>query len=197
MRKAIVIAAGLALAFAGPAAGAELARFQFSAFFATGSAGAITLSGTFSGEFENGRITRMTDIRLFRDGQAFRGNGALFTAQFDKRTRRWEQGGYLSLDGGDNNVIFIDTDYAAGDAGFLNYFYSVTGIGNAAFQPSFYRYRAPDTRTLTITRVAMANGVPEPASWALLIIGFGAIGAALRGRRRLAPGLTAPLSSPT
>jgi hypothetical protein len=26
--------------------------------------------------------------------------------------------------------------------------------------------------------------VPEPAAWALMVAGFGAIGAALRGRRR-------------
>lgn len=27
-------------------------------------------------------------------------------------------------------------------------------------------------------------GVPEPTSWALMIVGFGGVGAALRGRRR-------------
>ncbi|HLZ74290.1 PEPxxWA-CTERM sorting domain-containing protein [Phenylobacterium sp.] len=32
----------------------------------------------------------------------------------------------------------------------------------------------------------LAGGVPEPASWALMIIGFGGAGAALRGRRRMA-----------
>jgi hypothetical protein len=32
----------------------------------------------------------------------------------------------------------------------------------------------------------LAGGVPEPASWALMILGFGGAGAALRGRRRLA-----------
>jgi hypothetical protein len=26
--------------------------------------------------------------------------------------------------------------------------------------------------------------VPEPASWAMMLVGFGAIGAAIRGRRR-------------
>jgi hypothetical protein len=33
----------------------------------------------------------------------------------------------------------------------------------------------------------LAGGVPEPASWALMIVGFGGAGAALRGRRRLVP----------
>lgn len=33
----------------------------------------------------------------------------------------------------------------------------------------------------------VANGVPEPATWALLVLGFGLIGGALR--RRAAPSL--------
>lgn len=32
--------------------------------------------------------------------------------------------------------------------------------------------------------VTVSLGVPEPASWALMLIGFGALGAAIRGRRR-------------
>ncbi|THD63455.1 PEPxxWA-CTERM sorting domain-containing protein [Phenylobacterium sp.] len=32
--------------------------------------------------------------------------------------------------------------------------------------------------------VATAGGVPEPASWALMLVGFGGLGAALRGSRR-------------
>jgi hypothetical protein len=31
---------------------------------------------------------------------------------------------------------------------------------------------------------APVGGVPEPASWALMILGFGSAGAMLRGRRR-------------
>jgi len=40
------------------------------------------------------------------------------------------------------------------------------------------------TNTVTITATTLP--VPEPASWALMLTGFGAIGGALRGRRRLA-----------
>lgn len=34
--------------------------------------------------------------------------------------------------------------------------------------------------------LSVSGGVPEPATWALMIIGFGGIGAAMRGRRRSA-----------
>jgi hypothetical protein len=34
--------------------------------------------------------------------------------------------------------------------------------------------------------IGNASGAPEPAAWGLMILGFGAVGAALRGRRNLA-----------
>ncbi len=171
----------MACALAGASARAESTRFEFSQFFATGSVGALTITGSFTGELENGRITGLSDVQLYRDGQAFRGNGALYTFQFDAKTRNWQQGGYLSLDGSANNIMFIDTNYGGGDAGFFNYFYSVTGMGNAAFQPSFYRYQVPQAAQLTVRQqVDAIPGVPEPSAWALLILGFGALGAAMR-----------------
>ncbi len=43
-----------------------------------------------------------------------------------------------------------------------------------------------DTVALTDFTVSLAPaGVPEPASWAMLILGFGGIGAALRSRHRM------------
>lgn len=191
LKYAIAILWFLASVFAGASARAESTRFEFRETFPTGSAGSLTITGSFIGEFENGRISNLTDIHLFRDGVAFRGNGVLYTFQFDARRRSWNAGGYLSLDGSANNIMFIDTDYGAGDSSFYNYFYSVTGLGNAAFQPSFYRYRVPETTNLTLWQQAAA-GVPEPSAWALLVIGFGCLGAAMRGRagvrfRRVVP----------
>ncbi len=44
-----------------------------------------------------------------------------------------------------------------------------------------------NTNAFEISEVAgIAAGVPEPASWALMIIGFGGAGVALRSRRRMA-----------
>ena len=187
-RRAILLAASACLFGAAPAR-AEVATFQFSSFFDTGSVGSITMTGTFNGDLEGGRVSHLSDISLFRDGIAYRGNGQLFAFQFDKKTRSWGSGGYLSLDGSDNNVMFIDTDYGSGDAGFFNYFYSVTGIGNVAFQPSYYRYLTPLTTQTTVREVPEVQAiVPEPSAWALLIVGFGAVGAASRRRRVRAKG---------
>jgi hypothetical protein len=37
-----------------------------------------------------------------------------------------------------------------------------------------------------LDNIAVASAVPEPATWAMMIVGFGVAGGALR-RRRLAP----------
>jgi hypothetical protein len=37
-----------------------------------------------------------------------------------------------------------------------------------------------------LDNVGLATGVPEPRAWALMLLGFGAVGAGLRSRRRLA-----------
>jgi len=47
----------------------------------------------------------------------------------------------------------------------------------------------PVGATQTIT--TLTGGIPEPASWALMIMGFGGIGASLRARRRVSAAATA------
>lgn len=41
--------------------------------------------------------------------------------------------------------------------------------------------------TSFIDKVSLVAGVPEPATWAVMILGFAAIGLTLRGERRVAP----------
>jgi len=40
------------------------------------------------------------------------------------------------------------------------------------------------TGTLTVTEASLGSGAPEPATWAMLLIGLGATGAAMRTARR-------------
>ncbi|MGZ6018434.1 MAG: PEPxxWA-CTERM sorting domain-containing protein [Phenylobacterium sp.] len=40
-----------------------------------------------------------------------------------------------------------------------------------------------------VTGAALAGGVPEPATWGLMIVGFGGMGAMMRRQRRLQPAL--------
>lgn len=48
--------------------------------------------------------------------------------------------------------------------------------------PDFF----PNTTAVTVSDNDLSAGVPEPAEWTLMILGFGAVGAGLRARRRKA-----------
>ncbi|CAM3200179.1 hypothetical protein SPAN111604_09995 [Sphingomonas antarctica] len=97
--------------------------------------------------------------------------------------------------------LVYDADYTfysdADGGGFLNGFvayYSAQLFGGTTAAPTFYNGvfdlsdfgGGPPVGTLTITNGATlpTGGVPEPASWALMLAGFGAAGVALRRRPR-------------
>ena len=81
--------------------------------------------------------------------------------------------------GGNNEHVFafVDPTITLNDAFFTNLALNpadfqltfAEGEGNVASRPNF-----------------PGGGVPEPAAWALMLMGFGGIGAALRRRRRIA-----------
>jgi hypothetical protein len=76
----------------------------------------------------------------------------------------------------------------------------LTGIGTGAVQQFYVPTGATalylgtvdgsgwfnNSGAFVVTINGLAGGVPEPASWALMLLGVGAMGAALRGRRGLA-----------
>jgi hypothetical protein len=64
----------------------------------------------------------------------------------------------------------------------------VENVGDGdAYSPGFDGQVLLDNVVLTDTDAGPTGGVPEPASWALMIIGFGVTGGALRARRQQAP----------
>lgn len=57
---------------------------------------------------------------------------------------------------------------------------------SGTFSVDFKEGTSPDLVRLLRSHVAPVGFVPEPSSWALILLGFGALGAALRSRRRAA-----------
>jgi hypothetical protein len=94
----------------------------------------------------------------------------------------------------------VTTALAPGSINFsgasLSAFVDTSLLPSAGFAPSSYSYnlwpRSPGAGNSTIADFAPDNAnasiaaVPEPASWALLIAGFGLVGATARRRRMLA-----------
>lgn len=79
---------------------------------------------------------------------------------------------------------FIDSGHADVIATELNFLRDdfVTGQSEAA--PGFVDYIQIYDTALTAAEVAgLPGGVPEPANWALMLVGFGLTGATIRQRR--------------
>lgn len=74
---------------------------------------------------------------------------------------------------------FISVNLAAG-----NYIMSVGRyyFSEAEARSGMADYGANQTFNLTTSQAVSAAGVPEPATWALMILGFGAVGGAMRRR---------------
>lgn len=76
-----------------------------------------------------------------------------------------------------NGENFIGLRASAGDEYFYGFAYTTNNVLNS------YGFESVAGLAITPT-VAAAAAVPEPASWALMVVGFGAIGAAVRRSRR-------------
>ena len=187
--KASLILAGVALAFATPAAAQELVTnggFEtgdFSGFTQTGSTvftsvrsdPAFVVSGAYGAAFgpfgSTGGITQTLSTNA---GQNYLISFDL--RNFDGRTVNF----YDVLFGGVS--LFSATNSAA--FGYTNFSTTATALGvstdlafNFRHDPSFF---ALDNVSVT----AVNGAVPEPATWAMMLIGFGAMGVSMRRRRR-------------
>lgn len=162
-------------------AAADATPFAFTDLLQTGQ----MVTGTFDGDLSGNLITNMSNISVWVDGIAYAGNGSLFNAHLDGG---WAGTGTASLDGSQNNFIFVNSDLAGGDGNFSNFFYSISEVGDAAINTITGQYgtTTPPTAFRAHAVEQQVRAVPEPASWAMMIGGFGLVGASLRTRRRAA-----------
>lgn len=97
--------------------------------------------------------------------------------------------GYALNGGATNGAAFLDTSTSAYLVDAATRHYHVNGsfnlAGPGALTVSLMNSAgAPGGNDFAIDNIVVAGGVPEPASWALMVIGFGGLGAMLRANRR-------------
>lgn len=145
----------------------------------------VVLTGTFNGTRNGNVITNLTNVSLFLNGVAFKGNGNLFVAQLNTDTFDVEKGGQLSFDGKASNAYFSDTDLTGGTFNYSNYAYSITGFGENAYSSTTSLFGVNKGIRTSIQDVTVAAAVPEPTTWAMMALGFGLVGAGLRSRAKV------------
>ena len=74
---------------------------------------------------------------------------------------------------------------SAGVAGAYNYSSDDDFVQFAGTIPADWVIDAPDGTFARFTRSAVAGAVPEPTTWAMMLMGFGAVGGAMRSTKRL------------
>ena len=158
-------------------------------------------AATIVGETEGGYYFGNPDIDLTDPGDYLVSivfsapvTGLYFGLEFEESYNEYstEDGSWF----GGNDLTFYQQISGAGpltETSFTfsftpSYDYKANGfryVGTTALANSELEFDSAGPTTYTIT-LSQLGAVPEPAAWALMILGFGAIGGALRSRRKAA-----------
>lgn len=129
-------------------------------------------SGAFTLDFDSGSSTySLTDFEMVI-GQIYDLSNTGIV-QEDPSNPVWTIGGTL------NGTAFV----SGGTTDFLFFFNPALASSNGGLIFSLGGIQNPVTGQVTITQVTAPPGVPEPGTWMMMLLGFGAIGLALRSRR--------------
>lgn len=122
-------------------------------------------------------------------------NGDYYPAEFETEAAGWNDSFFMAV----TNDIYEFADRGYGNPAFANFDEDVsTSSGDDYYNNFQYFTTEPDLGdylTLSNTHLKIENDgfvtpapspEPEPASWALMLGGFGLVGGALRNRRRMA-----------
>jgi len=201
-------AMGLASVLAAGTSVGHAATFDFSYAFNNDSFAPTgdVISGSFTGTLTGSDVTDIANVTAsFYDGSTTVAlSGPLTVYSYTPSAEHCNSyscftlgGAVASFNPAHNNFFFIDSA-AANFAGYTNYFYVIQPWSNSGpgDETIAVQYLNNNTGTLienynglyapgnwTLTEVP----VPEPATWAMMLIGLGALGASLRlSRRRFA-----------
>lgn len=84
---------------------------------------------------------------------------------------------------GDNSLVTVPLNYTSGSALSATSTYLNTTLASLGLQVGSYVYISPSD-TITVNVGPMAAAIPEPGTWAMMLVGFGGMGAAMRKSRK-------------
>ena len=189
----IGIFASFTLALA--AGSASAAKFDFSYAWANGD----KITGSFTGTQSGQNVTDISNVSASFNGTPMAGSGDLnvyaYTDAGGKCPSCWAgSGGVASTIPDDNNFLFTNesVETIASGAG-TEWFYVIPWAYDGSVEA--VQYNGPQglvdayngdfiPGNWSLTAVGGVSGVPEPAGWTLMLVGVGAMGGALRSRRR-------------
>lgn len=182
----------VAIAFAVAAIASQAETFNYSYTFTDGT----KVTGSFDGTSDGALVTGLTNISANINGAAFNGSGNLVGFSYDSNSGYSSGGAVVSFDGRNNNLYFVDSLDPL--SGYTNYFWSVpTGgppkgqdyeVYAGGYDLVEYEYghnRIPYVFSSDQWSLTSVSAVPEPESYALMLVGLGFIGSLAKRRKAM------------
>lgn len=174
MRKMLLVSAALAAALGAGSAQAAIITYNVTGSFVVGAAAAGGISGSFT---YNNTTNAITAVNLTTTGNT--------VGAFTYVTTTYNSVGNVSVQ---SLPSFFQMDIAGANNKQLRLIFNggLTAAGGSLTTSSYENQTAAGTRTISVgAATAQVSAVPEPATWAMMLVGFGAIGFAARSRTRV------------
>jgi len=156
----------------------------------SGPSSTHVIEGSFSGTLSSGDVTGLSNITAILDGVPLVGSGSLFAYSYTGNTPGncstcfSSTGAVASFDPTHNNFFFSDNASAATLAASTNWFYIIQPWYNnpQTIAAQFYGVSYPGTfidhynGQYVPGNWSMTAAVPEPSTWAMMILGFFGLG---------------------
>ena len=129
------------------------------------------------------------NLRIKKYGLIFADQGSYYTEDTDDGTSLPDAGGLSALlariegSGGSVGTVVTESDHFFADFDFDTPFaFDLKESGGPLSGTSLFRM-GNDDLAMSVTRISSSGAIPEPASWAMMVAGFGLAGAAMRSCR--------------